>query len=65
MGLTIDMKHIVHGPNNATNFTTQLLRLIFKADQRNRAKLRREYPNAVMIVETYQDTGEVLELESD
>jgi len=42
-----------------------LLRLIFKADQHNKEQLRKGFPNAVKMVETYKDTGEILDLPYD
>lgn len=65
MPLNIDLDNIVNGKNDATNFSTQLMRIVFKADIRNKAKLAREYPNLVKMVTTYQTTGEILDLPYD
>lgn len=65
MSIKLDLDRIVNGSNNQTNFTSQLLRLIFKADLTNRAKLARGFPNAVHAVEHYIDTGEILNLDQD
>ena len=65
MSIKFDLDCIVNGSDNQTNFTTQLLKLIFKADQMNRAKLARAFPNAVLTVIQYQDTGEIMDLEQD
>jgi len=65
MSLQIDMTILTQGPDNQTNFTTQLLRLISKADQSNKEKLRLGFPHAVYTVEYYQETGEILDLDQD
>jgi len=65
MSIKIDLISIVNGPDKQTNFTTQLLRLIFKADSRNKELLREGFPNAVQTVEEYQATGEILDLDQD
>jgi len=65
MSIKIDLDRIVNGSDSQTNFTTQLLRLIFKADSHNKALLRRVYPNAVEAVLHYQDFGEILDLPED
>jgi len=65
MTIKIDLEKIVIGPNNQTNFTTQLLELIFKADRHHKELLRLGFPNAVMTVEEYQDSGRILDLEQD
>jgi hypothetical protein len=65
MTLHIDLHEIVNGRDKQTNFSTMLLRLIFKADQHNKEQLRKSFPNAVKMVETYKDTGEILDLPYD
>ena len=65
MPLKIDLENIVEGKNDATNFSTQLMRIVFKADRRNKEKLRIEYPNLVQTVVMYQETGEKLDLPYD
>lgn len=65
MTLKIDLENIVEGKNDFTNFSTQLMRIVFKADIRNRNKLRREYPNLVNTVQTFMATGEKLDLPYD
>ena len=65
MSIKIDMEIMLNGRDTQTNFTTQLLHLIFKADNSNKEKLRAGFPNAVRTVEHYQLTGDILDLESD
>ena len=65
MSIKVDLHFIVNGPNNQNNFTTQLLKLIFKADLNNQVKLARGFPNAVHAVKHWQDTGEILDLAQD
>lgn len=65
MSIYADMKHMVDGDDRQTNFGTMLLKLIFKADIENRARLAVSYPNAVKTVERYKETGEILNLEDD
>lgn len=64
MPLNYDMYNVTH-ENDATNFSAMLLRLIFKADLANRLKLRQSFPSAVKMVDEYQKTGEILDLEYD
>ncbi|KKM93999.1 hypothetical protein LCGC14_1202820 [marine sediment metagenome] len=65
MSIKIDMEIMFNGTDNQANFTTQLLHLIFKADQFNKGKLRLGFPHAVETVEYYQQTGEILDLSQD
>lgn len=65
MSLKNDLDNIVNGKNDATNFSTQLMRIVFKADMSNKAKLYTVYPNLVTTVGRYQDTGEILDLPYD
>lgn len=65
MPMNLDMQLVLKGDSSATNFTALLLELIFKADRRNFALLRLGFPNAVEMVECYQQTGEILDLEYD
>ena len=62
MTIRIDMEIMLNGDDHQTNFTTQLLKLIFKADQSNKEKLRLGFPQAVRAVEHYQRTGEIIEI---
>lgn len=62
MGLINDLENIVDGKNDATNFTAQLMRVVFKADKENKDRLRKVYPNLVGTVEAYQMTGARLNL---
>ena len=57
MGLQFDLHDLVNGSGKQTNFTTQLLKLIFKADNHNKELLRKGFPNAVFTVEQYQQLG--------
>ena len=61
MSIEVDLHFIVEGPDNQTNFRTQLLHLIFKADKGNLEKLRLGFPREVMAVEHYRLTGEIIE----
>lgn len=65
MSLKIDLDNIVNGKNDATNFSAQLMRIVFKADSRNIFKLRNEYPNLVKTVLGFHETGEILDLPYD
>jgi len=61
MTFKIDMEIMLNGDDHQTNFTTMLLKLIFKADQQNKEKLRLGFPQVVRAVEHYQKTGEIIE----
>lgn len=65
MPLKIDLENIVEGDNDFTNFSTQLMRIVFKADVANKARLRKSFPNLVRTVQTFMDTGEKLDLPYD
>ena len=65
MPLKIDLENIVNGKNKATNFSSQLMRIVFKADRRNIMKLGKEYPNLVKTVVNYRNSGEILDLPYD
>ncbi len=65
MPLKIDLENIVEGKNDFTNFSTQLMRIVFKADVINKAKLHTVFPNLVRTVQQYMDTGEKLDLSYD
>lgn len=65
MPLKVDLEHIVEGKNDATNFASQLMRIVFKADIINKAKLHSIFPNLVRTVQTFMDTGEKLDLPYD
>lgn len=65
MSLQIDLDNIVNGKNDATNLSTMLMRIVFKADNDNKAKLYTVYPNLVRTVAQYQLTGEILDLPYD
>ena len=62
MSIKIDMEIMLNGDDHQTNFGTKLLKLIFKADESNKEKLRLGFPQAVRAVEHYQRTGEILEV---
>ena len=62
MTIRIDMEIMLHGNDHQTNFTTQLLKLIFKADNSNKELLGLGFPEAVKAVEHYQRTGEIIEV---
>ena len=59
MSLVFDLHDLINGSGAQTNFTTMLLKLIFKADDVNFEKLRKGFPEAVGLVEHYQRTGEI------
>lgn len=61
MSIVFDLHDLVKGSGKQTNFTTQLLKLILKADESNREKLRKGFPTAVKTVEHYQLTGEIVD----
>ncbi len=61
MTIRVDMEIMLNGSDNQTNFGTMLLKLIFKADENNREKIRLGFPEAVKAVEHYQRTGEIIE----
>lgn len=65
MPLKIDLENIVEGKDDFTNFGAQLMRIVFKADMGNKAKLKTVFPNLVKTVQTYIDTGEKLDLPYD
>ena len=48
----IDIREGIEG--SADNFSAMLIRLVMKADYRNRQTLKLAYPTAVMAVEIYQ-----------
>ena len=62
MTIKIDMEIMLNGDDHQTNFTTQLLKLIFKADTPNRGKLALGFPSAVRAVEHYKRTGLIIEV---
>ena len=65
MSLKNDLENIVDGKNDATNFSAQLMRIVFKADRANKWRLNRVYPNLVTTVHRYQTAGEKLDLPYD
>ena len=65
MSLNYDLNQIVNGGDKQTNFSTMLFKLIFKADQHNKELIRKGFPNAVKMVETWGKTGEILDLKYD
>ncbi len=65
MSIKIDLDRIVNGSDKQTNFTTQLLKLIMKADGQNRRKLSMGFPNAVKAVALFQDTGKIQDFRTD
>ena len=65
MSLQFDLHDLVNGSGKQTNFTTQLLKLIFKADNHNKELLRKGFPNAVSTIEEYQKTGNIENIDYD
>ncbi len=60
MSLQFDLNEIVNGADKQTNFSTLLLKLIFKADLQNRELLRLGFSEAVSLVEEYIKTGNIV-----
>ena len=65
MPLKIDLENIVEGKNDATNFSAQLMRVVFKADVVNKAKLYTAYPNLVRTVQSFMESGVKLDMPYD
>ncbi|MDD5701383.1 MAG: hypothetical protein PHU23_04955 [Dehalococcoidales bacterium] len=65
MSYKVDLENITVYKNDATNFGSQLLRLVMKADLANKARLREAFPNAVKTVEVWHQTGEIPDLPYD
>ena len=65
MSLKNDLENIVERKNDATNFSAQLMRVVFKADSANKWRLRQVYPNLVNTVDRFQMTGTKLDLPYD
>ena len=65
MSLKNDLENIVDGKNDATNFSAQLMRIVFKADLANKSRLIQVYRNLVATVDTYQRIGVKLDLPYD
>jgi len=61
----IDLENITEHGNDHTNFGTEMLRLVMKADLLNMALLRHSFPNAVKTVEEWRETGEIPDLPYD
>jgi len=67
MGLYHDMHDIVNGSNKTTNFSSEMIRIVLKADTANISKLGTIYPNLVRTVQYWRDSsdGEILDLPYD
>ena len=65
MSYKVDLENITVYKNDATNFGTQLLRLVMKADMANLPRLRAAFPNAVRTVLEWRETGEIPDLPYD
>ncbi|MCJ7635197.1 hypothetical protein MUP77_22740 [Candidatus Bathyarchaeota archaeon] len=65
MSLQYDLHEIVEGSDVQMNFSTLLLKLIFKADLHNKELLRKGFPNAVSMVEKYRERGIIQDLKYD
>ena len=59
MSKEYDLHDLVNGTGKQTNFTTMLIKLIFKADDNNIEQLRLGFPDVVAMVENYRKTGEI------
>ena len=62
MPLKVDMRDVLAGWEDANHFHAQLIRLFFKADHSNFARLASAFPNTARTVSVYQETGEILDL---
>ena len=58
MSVEYDIHDLMFGQGKQTNFATMLIKLILKADNSNKEKLRAGFPHEVEVVEKYQRTGE-------
>ncbi len=65
MSYKVDLENITVYKNDATNFGSELLRLVMKADLNNLRLLRHSFPNAVKTVEEWRRTGEIPNLAYD
>ena len=59
MSKEFDLHDLVNGTGKQTNFTTMLIKLIFKADNNNIEQLRLGFPDVVAMVENYGKTSEI------
>jgi hypothetical protein len=57
MTVEYDVHDLMFGQGTQTNFTTQLIKLILKADDTNKERIRLGFPHAVEVVEEWQQTG--------
>ena len=57
MNTKYDLHDLMFGQGKQTNFGTMLIKLILKADNSNKEKLRLSFPEAVSVVEEYIATG--------
>jgi len=65
MSIAYDLHDLVNGSGKQTNFTTKLLKLIFKADAFNLEKIRMGFPAEVQAVEHYLKNGEAKERDAN
>ena len=66
MSLKIDMQIITNGRDDRTNFETMLLKLCMKADMHNLALLRKAFPKAVAVFESWHNSDkEIIDLDYD
>ncbi len=57
MSYQVDLEAISLHDQSRTNFGYLLLKLCMKADLHNLSLLRKAFPNAVMMVEHWRETG--------
>ena len=57
MTVEYDLHDLMFGQGTQTNFTTMLLKLIFKADDTNKERLRMGFPHEVEVAENYLMSG--------
>ena len=60
MTIQYDLHDLMEGSGRQWDFSTQLLKLILKADDNNKELLRLGFPEAVTLVEHWQITGEIV-----
>jgi hypothetical protein len=57
MTVEYDLHDLMFGQGKQTNFNTMLIKLIFKADNINKERIRAGFPHEVEVVERYIETG--------
>jgi len=57
MTVEYDLHDLMFSGGRQTNFTTMLIKLILKADDTNKERIRMGFPHEVEVVENYLMTG--------